>query len=147
MVDHMSLANNAPATQINYVRGLRELILHGNKLPEDHTVHELKHFLVQLRDSGRLSASSINLRVCGLKYYFRHIANRLDLVVKIPNPRIAKYHTEVLDAAEIKQLFNACRDTKQLLSVQPPRSHYQPTDFKYHSDSRAFLVQGLSPKR
>lgn len=118
MVDHMSLANNATATQINYVRGVRELILDGNKLPEEHTVHELKHFLVQLRDSGRLSASSINLRVCGLKYYFRHVVNRLDLVVKIPNPRIAKYHTEILDAAEIKQLFNACRDVRQLLVVQ-----------------------------
>jgi len=118
MVDHMSLANNALATQIGYARGVRELILNGNKLPEDQTVHQIKHFLVQLRDTGRLADSSINIRVCGLKYYFRHVANRLDLVVKIPNPRIAKYHTEVLDAAEIKQLFNACRDTRQLLVVQ-----------------------------
>lgn len=125
MVDHMSLAKNAPATQINYVRGVRELILLDNKLPQDYTVHQIKpacpagrHFLVQLRDSGRLSDSSINLRACGLKYYFRHVVNRLDLVVSIPNPRIAKYHTEVLDGDEIKQLFNACRDVKQLLVIQ-----------------------------
>ncbi len=118
MVDHMSLANNAPATQINYVRGVRELILLDNKLPQDYTVHQIKHFLVQLRDSGRLADSSINLRVCGLKYYFRHVVNRLDLVVSIPNPRIAKYHTEVLDGEEIKQLFNACRDVRQLLVIQ-----------------------------
>ena len=114
----MSLANNAPATQINYVRGVRELILLDNKLPQDYTVHQIKHFLVHLRDSGRLSDSSINLRVCGLKYYFRHVVNRLDLVVSIPNPRIAKYHTEVLDGDEIKQLFNACRDVRQLLVIQ-----------------------------
>ena len=118
MIDHMSLANNAPATQINYVRGVRELILLDNKLPQDYTVHQIKHFLVQLRDSGRLADSSINLRVCGLKYYFRHVVNRLDLVVSIPNPRIAKYHTEVLDGEEIKQLFNACRDVRQLLVIQ-----------------------------
>jgi hypothetical protein len=86
---------------INYVRGVRQLILSDNKLPEDYTIHQIKHFLVQLRDTRQLSASSINLRVCGLKYYFRHIVNRLDLVVKIPNPRIAKYHTEVLDTMEI----------------------------------------------
>lgn len=118
MVDHMTLANNAEATQINYVRGVRELIISDNKLPEDYSVQQIKHFLVQLRDTGRLSASSINLRVCGLKYYFRHVVNRLDLVVKIPNPRIAKYHTEVLDAAEILQLFDACRDVRQLLVIQ-----------------------------
>jgi len=118
MVNHMTLANNAEATQINYVRGVRELILSDNKLPEEYTVQQIKHFLVQLRDTGRLSASSINLRVCGLKYFFRHVVNRLDLVVKIPNPRIPKYHTEVLDAAEILQLFDACRDVRQLLVIQ-----------------------------
>jgi len=118
MIDQMSLANNTPATQVSYVRGVRQLIFSNNKLPEDYTVQQIKHFLVQLRDTGRLSASSINIQVCGLKYYFRHVANRLDLVVKIPNSRIAKYHTEVLDPREIQQLFDACRDTKQLLVVQ-----------------------------
>ncbi len=80
--------------------------------------HALKKFLVSLRDSGRLSSSSLNLRVCGLKYYFRHVAKRLDLVVGIPNPRIAKYNTEVLNSQELQQLFAACRDVRQLLIVQ-----------------------------
>jgi len=118
MVDHMTLSNNAPATIISYVRSVRELILVDNKLPQDYTVQQIKHFLVQLRDTGRLSASSVNIHLCGLKYYFRHVANRIDLVVNIPNPRIAKYHTEVLDPAEIRQLFDACRDTRLLLVVQ-----------------------------
>lgn len=114
----MSLANSAQATQIGYLRGVRELILESNKLPEEHSVQQIKRFLVQLRDTKNLAASTVNIRVCGLKYYFRHVANRLDLVVKIPNPRIAKYHTEVLDAAEIRQLFDACRDVRQLLVIQ-----------------------------
>jgi len=109
----MSLANSAQATQIGYLRGVRELILESNKLPEEHSVQQLKRFLVQLRDTKNLASSTVNIRICGLKYYFRHVANRIDLVVKIPNPRIAKYHTEVLDAAEIKQLFAACRSFSQ----------------------------------
>lgn len=114
----MSLAGKAEATQIGYVRGVRELILDGNKLPEEHSVQQIKRFLVQLRDSKQLASSTINIRVCGLKYYFRYIVIRLDLVVKIPNPRIAKYHTEILDAAEIRLLFQACRDVRQLLIIQ-----------------------------
>ncbi len=98
----MSLKNNALATRINYIRG----------------VNEIKGFQVKLRESGHLSDSSLNLRVCGLKYYFRNVVNRLDLVISIPNPRIAKYHTEVLSAAEMKTLFNACRDVRQLLIIQ-----------------------------
>jgi site-specific recombinase XerD len=118
MDNHMNLSNNAVATRINYVRGVRHLMMQTGKLPEDCTIDEIKSFLVKLRDTGQLSSSSINLRVCGLKYYFRHVVNRLDLVVGIPNPRIAKYHTEVLTTAELLTLFQSCRDVRQLLIVQ-----------------------------
>ncbi len=118
MNDHMILRNNAEATKINYVRGVRHLMLTLNKLPEECEVAAIKGFLARLRDSGQLSSSSINLRVCGLKYYFRYVVGRLDLVVGIPNQRIAKYHTEVLDSSEMKKLFQVCRDMRQLLIVQ-----------------------------
>lgn len=114
----MNLSNNAVATRTNYVRGVRHLMMQLGKLPENCTIDEIKSFLVKLRDTGQLSSSSINLRVCGLKYYFRHVVNRLDLVVGIPNPRIAKYHTEVLTTAELLTLFQSCRDVRQLLIVQ-----------------------------
>jgi len=114
----MTLKNNALATRINYVRGVRHLMLTLEKLPEDCTVDQVKGFLVKLKESGQLSDSSLNLRVCGIKYYFRHVVNRLDLVVSIPNPRIAKYHTEVLSAAEMQTLFSTCRDMRQLLIIQ-----------------------------
>lgn len=114
----MNLNNNAVATRTNYVRGVRHLMIQLGKLPQDCSVDEIKTFLVKLRDTGQLSSSSINLRVCGLKYYFRHVVNRLDLVVGIPNPRIAKYDTEVLTKPELMVLFQACRDVRQLLIVQ-----------------------------
>ena len=41
-------------------------------------------------------------------------------LVGIPNPRIAKYHTEILDREELHRLFAACRDIRQLLIVQLP---------------------------
>ena len=114
----MNLSNNAVATRTNYVRGVRHLMIQLGKLPQDCSVDEIKTFLVKLRDTGQLSSSSINLRVCGLKYYFRHVVNRVDLVVGIPNPRIAKYDTEVLTTSELMVLFQTCRDVRQLLIIQ-----------------------------
>jgi len=111
----MSLRNNAWATRQNYLRGLRDLMLHLQKRPEDCSVDEIKSFLVYSRDKQGLSSSSVNLRVCGIKYYCREVVSRLDLVVKIPNPRIQKYHTEVLTLAEVRRLFGASRDIRQLL--------------------------------
>ena len=114
----MSLHNNAWATRQNYLRGIRDLMLYLNKRPEDCTVDELKTYLVFTRDEQQLSSSSVNLRVCGLKYYCREVIHRLDLVVKIPNPRIQKYDTEILTTDELLRLFGACRDTRQLLVLQ-----------------------------
>ncbi|MCB0538673.1 MAG: hypothetical protein KDE33_14230, partial [Bacteroidetes bacterium] len=44
MDNHMALANNAWATRQNYLRGVRCLMLHFNKRPEDCTVDELKAY-------------------------------------------------------------------------------------------------------
>ena len=111
----MSLKNNAFATRQNYIRGVRNLILHFQRLPEDCSVDEIKAYLVYVRDEKGLSSSTINTRVCGLKYYFRFVVHRLDLVVKIPNPRIQKYDTEILNLEELKILRRCCRDMRQLL--------------------------------
>lgn len=111
----MQLANNAFATRKSYLRGLRTLILHYQRLPEQCTVDELKAFLIHQRDQGHYSSSTLNLRVCALKYYFREVVHRLDLVVKIPNPRVSKFDVEVLTIEEIKRMQQACRDVRQLL--------------------------------
>ena len=115
MDHHMQVANSAFVTRCNYLRGLKSLILHYQKLPEECTADEVKAYLVYERDKFNLSSSTINLRVCSLKYYYRHVAGRLDLVVKIPNPRIQKYDTEVLNYQELKLLFSCCRDMRQKL--------------------------------
>lgn len=114
----MALANNAWATRQSYLRGVRELMLHVGKIPEECTVDEIKGHLVFMRDKQKLSSSSVNLRVCGLKYYLREVVNRLDLVVNIPNPRIQKYHTEVLTVQEVQQLFRGARDIRKLLILK-----------------------------
>lgn len=111
----MSLKNNAFDTRKNYLRGVRALMLHFQKLPEDCSVDQIKAFLVHQRDQLNYSSSTVNLRVCGLKYYFREVVDRIDLVVKIPNPRIQKYDTEVLTLQEIARLRGCCRDMRQLL--------------------------------
>ena len=64
----MIVRNNADATRTNYVRGVRELMITLNRLLQDCDVDQLKALLVKLRDTGQLSNSSINIRVCGLIY-------------------------------------------------------------------------------
>ncbi len=111
----MSLEGKASATIQNYVRAPKELMLYYDKLPEECTVEQIKSFLIAQRDKLNLSSSTVNMRVCGLKHYFRRIANRLDLVVRIPNPRIQKYNTEILNYDELNLLYRCCKDMRQVL--------------------------------
>ena len=114
MDDTMSLRNNAFATRQDYIRGVRSLILHYQKLPEGCTVEEVRSFLALQRDKKGLSSSTVNLRVCGLKYYYRFVAHRPGPVVKIPSPRVQKYDTEIPALEEVKLLRRCCRDMRQL---------------------------------
>ena len=118
MDNQMSLQNLAFATRQSYIRGIRSVILHYQRLPENCTVDELKAYLVEVRDKQELSSTTVNLRVCSLKYYFRHVVHRLDLVVKIPNPRLQKYDVEILNMEELKHLESCCRDMRQLLIIR-----------------------------
>lgn len=111
----MTLAGNAFATRKSYLRGIRALMLYYQRLPENCTADQIKAFLVFQRDKCQLSSSTVNLRVCSLKLYFREVVHRLDLVVKIPNPRVQKYDTDILTIEEVKRLFGCCRDMRQLL--------------------------------
>jgi len=114
----MALKGSAFATRQNYLRGIKILIEYYQRLPEDCTVDEIKSYLVYQREQLNIASSTLNVRVCSLKYYFRHIANRLDLVVKIPNPRVQKFDTEIFTPAEMKIIFKTCRDVRQLLIIQ-----------------------------
>lgn len=150
----MSLKNNAFATRQNYIRGVQALMLHYNKLPEACTSDEIKAYLVFVRDKKEFSSSTINLRVCGLKYYFRHVVHRLDLVVKIPNPRIQKYDFEILTYEEIALLQRCCRDMRQLLIISMLYDtgirvreliRVRPSDFDKHN--RTILIRNSKGKK
>jgi len=88
MDNQMNLASMAFATRQNYISSVKILIEHCQKVPEQCSVNEIKKYLVYQKDVLNAACSTLNIRVASLKYYFRHIVNRLDLVVNIPNPRV-----------------------------------------------------------
>lgn len=108
----MQVSGSPESTQITYIRALRDLMEDCGDIPENLSADRIKTHLSGLR--SRLSSSPLNLRVCGIKYYFRHVVKRLDLVVDIPNPRVAKYIQTVLTHEELAVLFDSCRSMREL---------------------------------
>ncbi len=108
----MRVAGSPLTTQITYLRALRDLMENCGDIPDNLSAERIKKHLSGLRDS--LSSSALNLRVCAIKYYFRNVEKRPDLVVDIPNPRVAKYVQVVLTINELEVLFRACNDMREL---------------------------------
>lgn len=108
----MQVSGNPLSTQKSYIRGVRDLMEGLGSIPESLTVDQIKAHLSSWR--GKVSSSALNLRVCGIKYYFRYVVKRPDLAVDVPNPRVSKYVQEVLRESELLQLFNACTSMREL---------------------------------
>ena len=111
----MRVAGSPLTTQITYLRSLRDLMENCGDIPENLSAQRIQKHLSDLRE--RLSSSALNLRVCGIKYYFRYVEKRPNLVVDIPNPRVAKYIQEVLTINELEALFASCNDMRELALV------------------------------
>jgi site-specific recombinase XerD len=116
MLAHMSLKGHALGTQKPYLRAVRDLMESCHSVPELLSADAIKAHLVSYR--GKISSSALNLRVCGIKYYFRYVVRRLDLVVEIPNPRVAKYVQDVLSEDEILVLLSACRSMRERAMIE-----------------------------
>jgi integrase/recombinase XerD len=112
MESHLRVSGSPLSTQKTYLRALRDLMENTGDIPENLSVERIKKHLSDLR--GNLSSSALNIRVCGIKYYFRNVEKRPDLVVDIPNPLVAKYIQEVLTINELDVLFSACNDMREL---------------------------------
>jgi integrase/recombinase XerD len=116
MLAQMSLSGNSVGTQKPYLRAVRDLMESCKSIPELLTADEIKAHLVSFR--GKISSSALNLRVCGIKFYFRNVVRRLDLVVDIPNPRVAKYVQDVLSEDEILVMLGACRSLRERAMIE-----------------------------
>jgi site-specific recombinase XerD len=112
MEAHMVVSGSPLTTQITYLRSLRDLMEDCGDIPENLSAEGIKKHLSSLR--VQLSSSALNGRVCAIKYYFRNVEKRPDLVVDIPNPRVAKYVQEVLTINELDTIFKACNDMREL---------------------------------
>ncbi|MCB9036362.1 MAG: tyrosine-type recombinase/integrase [Lewinellaceae bacterium] len=116
MANHLTVAGLAKSTALNYVRSLRDVQERAGKPADELTRDELLAYLAARRK--HLSASTLNTVVCALKYYYREVARRLELVVDIPNPRKPKQLGDLLNADELRLFLGAARSMRHRLVLE-----------------------------
>ena len=105
MINDMKLRRFAPKTQEAYVSAVAGLAKHYNQSPDLLDKEKIQAYLLHLMDERRLSWSTCNVVVCGIRFFYLQTLGIDSLRLGIPPMRAQKKLPEILSAEEIERLF------------------------------------------
>jgi len=120
MIDNMILRGMSEKTQDSYVRSVAQLANFYNRSPDQISDEEVQAFLLHLIRTRKLSWSSCNVAVYGLRFFYHQTLNREKTTFHIPGPRKPSRLPEILSREEVARILSRTsrpRDRVLLMTV------------------------------
>jgi site-specific recombinase XerD len=89
MIEKLNLRNYSPKTISAYVAAVAHFARHFGRSPDQLTAEEIRLWQVHLRDVRKVSWSAFNIAMSALRFFYREVVERQDLI-----PRLAYMRTE-----------------------------------------------------
>jgi site-specific recombinase XerD len=83
MIEKLELRNYSPKTISAYVAAVAQFARHFGRSPERLSGEEIRLWQVHLRDTRRVSWSAFNIAMCALRFFYREVAERDDLIPRL----------------------------------------------------------------
>jgi len=112
-VEHFSDSSIA-----NYMRSVSVLCSFSKRLPHELDEQDIYNFLLFLKEEQKLSRSTIRNYLQGLRFMYKCIYKRTDIIADIPYPKNTKYLPVVPTGREVLQLFNTANSDKHRLLLK-----------------------------
>ncbi len=112
-VEHFSNSSIA-----NYMRSTQLLCTFSGKLPDEISEMEIYEFLLYLKNELKHSRSTIRNYLQGLRFMYKSIYKRIDIISDIPYPKATKYLPLIPTGKELLQLFHAAKSPKHKLLLK-----------------------------
>jgi site-specific recombinase XerD len=109
MIDAMTLRGMATTTQAGYVRAVAGLATYYGRSPDRISDEEVQAYLLHLIRERKLSWSSCNVAVQGLRYFYYKALSREKTTFHIPGPRKPSRLPEILSREEVTRIFTHTR--------------------------------------
>jgi integrase/recombinase XerD len=117
MSEDMRLRDHRARTQEAYLLAVRQFVDFFGREPGTFTDEDVRVYILHLRETRRLSPSSINVAVHALRFFFTHTMQRdwkvLELL-RVNKPRLLPV---VLGRGEVRQLLAAVRDPVRRMAL------------------------------
>jgi len=112
-VEHFSNSSIA-----NYTRSVKELCGFTGKMPDELSESEIYEFLLYLKNERGLSRSTIRNYLQGLRFMYKRVYKRADIISDVPYPKATKYLPLIPTGRELLRLFNAAKSPKHRLLLK-----------------------------
>lgn len=113
MIEEMHLRNYSKHSIAAYVSAVSRLANYYGRRPDRLSREEIRDFLVDLVEEKRVSWPYYQQVLAALRYFYRHVVHRGEIVDDIRGPRPAKKLPVVLSRAEVARFFRAIPSLKQ----------------------------------
>ena len=111
MIRELELQRKSPKTIQAYVSAVKQLATHFGRSPDRIDVEEVRDFLHHLITQRKASPSTVNQKVCGIRFFYREVLWQKDFELRVPVKRAARL-PEPLSRSEIGRLIDAATDPK-----------------------------------
>jgi integrase/recombinase XerD len=112
MVEEMQLRRLAERTQETYVHWVKGLAVWAQKSPDEVTEAEMRGFFLHLSNERKLSRSSVNQALCGLKFFTEQVLKREWKYYNLSFVRKEKKVPVVLSQAEVHEVLSQVRQER-----------------------------------
>lgn len=94
-------------TRQSYCQAVAALAKHYRQAPDQLAVEQVQRYLLYLLDERQLAASSCNIALHGLRFFYHETLKRTDMEFGLPKVRVPQKLPEILSRGEIERLLTA----------------------------------------
>ncbi|MDQ3566201.1 MAG: site-specific integrase [Pseudomonadota bacterium] len=116
LVRVLTLKGYSPKTHEAYIGAVAALARYHGRSPERICNEEIKDYLLHLHQERKLSASSLNVAVSGLRFFYSQVLDRslAEIEKTLPRPKQPTQYARAYSLEEIRTLLTGgCRDLRQ----------------------------------
>ena len=112
MKQEMTLREFAAGTQDNYLRAIVKLHDHYNRSPAQLSEEEIKSFLLFVISTQPCAASTYNVMIHGIKFFYEVVLNKKMVSINLPRKKEPQKLPDILSQNEVARIIKATLNLK-----------------------------------
>lgn len=112
MKQEMTLRGFSSGTKDNYLRAVVKLNEHYNRNPAKLTEEEIKTYLLFLLANKPIAASTYNIHIHGLKFFYETVLGKKMVAIRLPRHKEPQKLPDILSPSEVERIINATTNLK-----------------------------------